>query len=218
MPTPKAGYFLKDGSRVPGTTTVIGRFKDSGGLIHWAWEQGRDGLDYRASRDTAGEIGNLAHALIEQNILGRPPEDCPDLSAVDPEKLLKARGAFDAYMSWASQSRLEIVETEMPLLSEEHRFGGTPDAVGLLDGKHVLLDWKSSNRIYGDYLTQIAAYAHLIEANRPYKIEGFHLCRFAKEHGDFSHHYFPDLSEAWRMFVLLREAYDIDKILKKRAG
>lgn len=36
MPTPKKGYYTSSGLRVPGVTTIIGRFKDSGGLIHWA--------------------------------------------------------------------------------------------------------------------------------------------------------------------------------------
>ena len=32
MPTPKKGYYV-DGEKVPGVTTVLGRFKESGGLI-----------------------------------------------------------------------------------------------------------------------------------------------------------------------------------------
>ena len=40
MAHPKGGYKL-DGKRVPGTTTIIGRFKDSGGLLYWAFEQGK---------------------------------------------------------------------------------------------------------------------------------------------------------------------------------
>jgi len=113
-----------------------------------------------------------------------------------------------------------MFETEITLVSEAHRFGGTPDAIGYLDGKLCLLDWKTSNAVYSDYLIQLAAYKVLWEENRPqYPLEGgFHLLRFAKEHGDFSHHFYPNLDEAWRQFVLLREAYDIDKQLKKRAA
>lgn len=40
MPHPKSGYKV-DGKSVPGTTTIIGRFKDAGGLLYWACEQGR---------------------------------------------------------------------------------------------------------------------------------------------------------------------------------
>ncbi len=80
------------------------------------------------------------------------------------------------------------------------------------------MDWKTSNGIYVDFLCQLGAYALLIEECRPdlYLDGGFHLCRFAKSHGDFAHHYWPNLDEAKRMFILLREAYDIDKALKKR--
>src|SRR6185369_1711903 len=36
MPTPTQGYRTADGKRVPGTTTILDRFKDSGGIIWWA--------------------------------------------------------------------------------------------------------------------------------------------------------------------------------------
>ena len=41
MGRPTLGYRLKDGTKVPGVTTIIGRFKDSGGLLWWAFEQGQ---------------------------------------------------------------------------------------------------------------------------------------------------------------------------------
>ena len=36
MPTPSEGYRI-DGKRVPSVTTIIGRFKESGALLRWAW-------------------------------------------------------------------------------------------------------------------------------------------------------------------------------------
>ena len=50
MPHPKAGYRDADGKRIPGVTTIIGRFKESGGLIRWAYGRGRDG-EAREPRD-----------------------------------------------------------------------------------------------------------------------------------------------------------------------
>jgi hypothetical protein len=83
-----------------------------------------------------------------------------------------------------------------------------------------LLDWKTSNAIYRDYLVQVAAYKWLWEEVHPDQplTGGFHICRFAKEHGDFSHHYYPNLDEAWEQFLLFRRAYEIDKQLKKRSA
>jgi len=105
----------------------------------------------------------------------------------------------------------------MELVSELYKFGGCPDAIGKIDGKLTLVDWKTSNSVYPDMLIQLAAYKQLWEENFPDRpLYGFHLCRFSKEHGDFAHHYYSELNDAWEQFKLFRQAYDLDKLLKKR--
>lgn len=223
MPTPRQGYFLHDGTKVPGTTTIIGKFKESGGLIQWAYKMGREheGLARQGKDaprhlydvvDKAADIGTQAHELVELHIAEREI----DFSTYDQ----KAKDAFDAYLSWEGQSKLHIVEQEIMLVSEEYRFGGTPDAIGEIGGELCLVDWKTSNSVYLDHLIQLAAYRQLWNENNPQRplTGGSHLCRFAKDHGDFAHHYYPNLDEAWRAFVLMRELYDITAQLKKRAA
>jgi hypothetical protein len=82
------------------------------------------------------------------------------------------------------------------------------------------VDVKTSSGVYRDNLLQVAAYRHLWEENNPgLKMNGgYHILRFAKEAGDFSHHFYPNLDEAWEMFLHLRAAYDLDLKLKKRAS
>lgn len=231
MPTPSQGYRLKDGTRIPGTTTIIGRFKDSGALIKWAYKQGREheGLaacGKPAPRDLyevtqgAADIGTVAHAMVEASINGADPWAVLSASELPQEARAKAHSSFDAYAAWASMSKLEIVHQEIPLVSEVYRFGGTPDAIGRINGALCLLDWKTSNAVYSDYLIQLAAYRALWEETHPDEplTGGFHLCRFSKEHGDFAHHFYPELGTAWEMFKRLREAYEFDKELKKRAA
>lgn len=221
MPTPKQGYHLADGTKVPGTTTILGRFKDSGALLRWAWKRGKDfpNEDLYASRDEAGDIGTAAHAMVEARIKGEDPESREELLTLDDEAKAKARNAFGMYEDWAAMSNLEIVAQEMMLVSERYRFGGTPDAIGMVRGELCLVDWKTSNGVYGDYLLQLAAYRLLWEENHPEQplTGGFHLCRFSKEHGDFAHHYYRELDSAREMFIHLRHAYEFDKELKKRA-
>ncbi len=216
MGRPKAGYNLQNGDKVPGVTTICGRFKDSGALIYWAWEQGKDGKDFRESRDKAASIGTLAHEMVEAHLhhLAFVPE-----GEASVENLQKATQAFDMYLTWEKQTKLDIIATEMPLVSETYKFGGTPDAIGIVDGKFCLLDWKTSNALYTDNLLQMAAYRALWEENNPKDplVGGFHLLRFSKEAGDFSHHYFSELEDAWQMFTHLRVAYELDKKLKNRA-
>lgn len=225
MAHPAGGYRNKDGKRVLGVTTVIGRFKDSGGLLYWAFEQGKAAERGEIEklydkRDEAAESGTLAHSMVEAHINGKNPAALVELQIAPEETAQQARNAFDAYRNWERMTKLKIVEQEMPLVSEKYQFGGCPDAIGEIDGELCLTDWKTSNSVYQDYLIQLAAYKQLWEENHPDRLltGGFHLCRFAKQHGDFAHHYYPDLSEAWEQFKLFLQAYKIDKQLKKRAA
>lgn len=221
MPTPKLGYYSKDGKRLPSVTTVISRFRDSGALMKWQFKMGFEqgvlcgkGMVYvedpYAIAKDAANIGTIIHALVDDHVHGRPHS----LDGQD-ERVISG---YNAYRQWETQTHIKIVATEMQLVSEKHHFGGTPDAIGEIDGKLVLADWKSSSGIYTDHLVQLAAYRMLWDENNPSRplTGGSHLVRFAKESGDFSHHYFPDLGEAQEQFLLFRRCYELDKRLQKR--
>ena len=221
MPHPKGGYKLKDGTRVPGVTTIISRFKDSGGLLHWAFAQGQAAERGEISnlydkRDEAAEAGTLAHSMVEAHINGTA---MPDLSKYPKEIAKHANQGYSNFVQWSTTNSISIVHQEEELVSEVYQFGGSPDAIGI-DAQHrfCIIDWKTSNAIYQDYLIQIAAYRVLWEENHPDKpiTGGFHLLRFSKEHADFAHHYWSELDDAWEQFKLFRKAYDLDKKLKQR--
>lgn len=236
MPTPHQGYYLPDGTKVPSVTTVLGKFKDPGGLIWWACEQGqknpnvpvRDALYGTKDKDT--DIGTGVHLMVEQHIKGGDPlrvvTDLLKDGMVSAEGVKKMRSGFKAYLAWERMTRLKITHQEIQLVCPEYRFGGTPDAIGLIDKQPCLLDWKTSKAVYPEMLVQIASYGYLAkhgllqnEDYRPLDIDvsGYHLVKFSKEHGDMSHHYFPDLTDAWEQFKRLRECFDTNKILEARA-
>jgi hypothetical protein len=221
---PAAGYRNAAGLKIPGVTTVLGRFKDSGGLMHWAYKTGVKhgyaegkgepipGANLYTERDDAGTAGNLAHDMIEAHILGKPL-----IPATSDAIYKQALNGFNQYLEWREQSKMEIVATEQSLVSEVFDYGGTVDAIGR-DAKDriVLLDWKTSNGIYTDYLIQLAAYAILLRECTPWRPEGFHLLRFSKESADFAHHYYGELDDAIAAFPLMVKLYEIDVKLKKR--
>jgi len=222
LPHPKGGYKLGDGRSVPGVTTIIKRFQESGGLLQWAFQQGKEGHEFLyEDRDRAAEVGTVAHALVEQYIANLTFKDTlQDFSTVPPAVMAPARAAFGAFKTWERQTKLEILHSEVSLVCECHCFGGTLDAIGDIEDKLCLLDFKSANALYHDALYQMAAYRHLWAINHPLERldGGFHLLRFSKSSGDFAHHFFPELEEAWVGFQLMRTLFDIDKSLKKRAG
>jgi len=217
MPRPRTPYKLEDGTVVPGVTTITGRFKDSGGLIYWAWTQGRDGKDLRETKDKAADVGTLVHGMVEERLRGHDPVAW--LAGYDrtSEIFDRACQGYQNWLAWKEGTALEIEPWEKPMVCEHHKYGGTPDALLRSgDGLVSLGDWKGSKGIYPETLLQLAAYAHLFEDMGLKLGGGFHIGRFSPEHGDFSHHHFSELDDAWEMFKHLRRAYDYDKLLKGR--
>lgn len=212
---PKTGYFARDGKRVPGVTSVL-IYKDPGALMWWAWKQGSEGKDFRETRDKAADAGHAAHAMIEANIHGRPmPDRAPDLDVQ-----MKAEQAFEAFLEWRKGVSLQIIDTERPLVSELHRYGGTYDALAVVNGKPALLDWKSGSGIYPETIAQLAAYRELIRENcgskRELAPEGAYCLRVGKEMGDFHHHGYTReiLDLGWERFQAAKWMYTLDQTLK----
>jgi hypothetical protein len=58
-------YLLKDGTQVPGASTIAKIGDDGSSLIHWAWNLGSRGLDYRKVRDQPPTSARSAHFMIE---------------------------------------------------------------------------------------------------------------------------------------------------------
>lgn len=220
MPHPKLGYRI-DGCKVPGVTTILGRFKDSGGLMYWAFEQGKAAergeiATLYESRDAAAEAGTLAHAMVQAHQDWGPMPVKEDYLF---DIWTQAEKGFKNYLTWAENTKIQVVHQEVEFVSRQFRYGGCIDAIGRdSQGRLCMIDWKTSNAIYPDYLCQVVAYQRgWDEVNSTTPITGgFHLCRFSKDHADFSHHYWENLDEAWELFKLYRLAYDIDKQLKRR--
>ena len=216
MPTIR--YKNAAGKRVPGTTTIISRFKDSGGLIHWAWQQGIDGKDYRATRDGAADIGTFGHSMVEACIHEQPIPEPPEI--FDKEQVAAAWQGLQAFKEWKEQTKLRITQTELNLVSEQYQYGGCPDWIGMANGKAMLADYKTSNATYAEGLLQIAAYDNLLTENGICVPERWYVLRTGRDYGDFHHHSIPEviLKKAWKAFVHMRRLYPLMAELKKVAS
>ena len=210
-------YKLESGKRVPSVTTITSRFKDSGGLIRWAWMQGIEGRKMEDTVELACDAGRLAHNLIENDIHER---EQPALDLENERDVLASR-CFDAYLSWRNGTRIEYTHTEIPLVSEKYAFGGTPDAIGTsASGRLMIVDWKTSGRIYHDHLVQCGAYALLWEEKTGEKVDEVHILRVGKEFANFTHAGVQrNLVELGiSAFLKMRELFEIDKALKRAMG
>lgn len=212
-----AKYKLANGSIVPGVTTIAGAYKDPGPLMYWSWKQGCEGKDFRDTRDLAATAGTIAHGWIDDSIHGRELRT----ATADDDTMGKARQAFEAFQRWRQGVSLTVIDTERPLISEIHSFGGTYDALAIVNGRISLLDWKTSSGVYPETISQLAAYRQLIRENcgskRDNCPEEAHCLRVGKEMGDFHHHGYTSeiLDAGWRRFLGSRAMWDEDRMLKR---
>ena len=205
---PTQVYKLKSGEKIPGVTTVIGGQLswNKNALMYWAWQQGKDGKDFRETKDAAADLGTRVHALIEREMRGERVTDIP----ADCESSLLA------FYEWRDAFKFEATGSEVALISEKYRYGGTCDYPGRVSGRRVIGDLKTSKGVYADHRIQLAAYGHLWDENFPDDpVTGFHLLQVGKEDGSFHHHYWPTLEKEFEAFFLLRGLYDLQKEIGK---
>jgi len=200
-------YKKKDGTVVAGVTTILGMIAKPA-LIHWAWNLGVKGEDYRKVRDKAASIGTIGHYLIECHL----KKVTPDLGNYSKNDIDKAETAFLAYLDFEKKHHLKLIASEIQLVSEKYGFGGTVDCYAELDGKKSLIDFKTSNGVWPEMRVQVAAYTELMKENG-YQVDDIHLLRIDKDTGEFSHHPFKDLSLEWKFFKYIVEAYPLKKVI-----
>ena len=221
MARPKKGYQNNEEKRVAGVTSVLNWYGDKGGIIYAANKLGLEGKTIRDEWYTkAANTGTLGHDFFEQYLhkqLDMEPIEI-DLDSYTITEITGAETARDSAIRWFENTHLEIIWTEMPLVSEKMQIGGTPDALGVdAQGNYVIADWKTGG-VYGSALFQVAAYKILVEENLPdVEIKGFHVVRFAKDTGDFVHRYYPELDKQVEAYPQMVKLFRLMQETEKRA-
>ena len=201
-----------DGVKVPSVTTVLG-ILNKPALVHWAWQLGCDGIDYREARDNAADIGTLAHYLIMCYLKGEEP----DTSEYSEQDIDKAENCVLKFHEWARDKTIEPIIVEGSLVSKEHRFGGTIDFYGYVNSELTLVDFKTGKALYLDMFGQLAGYEHLLIENS-YPVESVRILRIGRtEDEGFEERTLQDLSKHWKIFWHCLELYNLQKEVKKGA-
>lgn len=134
-----------DGVFFPSVTTIIAS-EPHPWLDKW-----REKWGALADRKTkaASVVGSEFHRCVEQYLdTGRFSSPCT-----------RVTGMMGSFITWAQGVDGVVDATELKVISRTYAYSGTLDAVGKLDGKPVVFDWKTSSRIYPSVDMQLAAYA-----------------------------------------------------------
>jgi hypothetical protein len=221
MPRPKDGYQNAAGQAVPGVHDITSRYKETGGLLNWAYSQGKKGVPlYQAN---VLQIGHAVHRMAELDLRGAPTDEVetvPYQMLGLAEDIDKAFAAFREYLHWRKDHCVRALAFEEALVSELHQVGGTPDTIALVDGDRALLDFKTSKTASDIYLDQrlaMAAHGCLWHENHPdLPLAGYHLIILPKDGSRFGHHAFADLSLELEMFLLQLDCWRIERGLQRK--
>lgn len=144
---------------LPGVTTVLSNTADKGFVDRWRAKVGAEAADLILAMSI--DRGNNLHAYIESYFEGK--EFIPQITYPDNEAHLERMVAvIKPYIE-----AIEPLHIEIPTW-HSLGFGGSPDCVGLIDGKVTIFDWKNSLKpkkeaYIADYYLQTAAYSLSVE-------------------------------------------------------
>lgn len=167
-------YKMKDGTRVPGTTTITGLLNKPQ-LVSWANKLGLEGIDSSKYVDEAAAIGTLAHAMVQAHL----QKEEIDYDQYSKLQIDLAENSLISFFEWKKRHEIEVfrvenkvdgryqeeIYVEKQMVSDKMKYGGTIDCYCLLDGVPTLLDFKTGKAVYDEYFVQLAAYAELLREN-----------------------------------------------------
>lgn len=167
-------------------------------------------------RDAAANAGTLAHAFVENHLRGLPE---PSRKEYTDEAIEKAEGCFLTFLDWEKNHELIVVDSEVPITSEERPCGGTIDHVIETNTSRVvasgveIMDLKTGKDIYLEAKIQVGEYEELWEEKHPNRpVTGCHILRLGPN-GEFTHRFFPTLKDYRRIFkACLVITQELDKL------
>lgn len=169
----------------------------------------------------AGDIGHMAHECLEDSIryVLEHTEDHIVRELKNTPTDEKAAAAALSGFNWMKAHNVRWIETESKIYSKEYGYAGTMDGLALVDScsdrtccRHAfkdhlsLIDWKSSNYLYIEYLFQTASYQHAKQEESGMQIVDRWVLRLGKneeEAGKFEPWYMgpEDFAEDFAGFV-----------------
>lgn len=148
-------YYNQNGKEVPSVTTIL-KAVNKPQLVQWAHFMGTRHVDIDALLDDSAFFGNCIHDYLESYF--NHGYYIPIEERLNIENYKKAVNNFKWFMKGKT---FETIMTETARANE--LYGGTLDFYGVLDGKKLLIDFKTSKQVYSTYLLQLGGYYGLIK-------------------------------------------------------
>lgn len=138
---------------------------------------------HTVKKEEAAGIGELVHNWVEAFARSQTHgESLPEIADDLPDPVING---INAFLDWHAQHDVKFIATEKMVYSKQHGFVGLADAIAEIDGKRILLDYKTGKGIYNEFYYQVAGYRLAYEEENG-KLDGCMILHFDKESGNFN--------------------------------
>jgi hypothetical protein len=137
---------------------------------------------HQIKKEEAASVGHMVHAYAEAfalAIISR--QEAPNIPEDADEKV---KSGINAFLKWFVDHDVKFIMAERMVYSMAHGFVGITDAIATVDGKKMVIDWKTSKAIYAEHQYQVAAYRMAYEEESGIRLDGALIVHFDKETGD----------------------------------
>ena len=177
-------YFW-EGKIVPRTNEIISAMIHKEYLVEWAAKMASVHKDYKTIRDAAAAKGTTVHQLIENTLNGKDIH----LENIDVTEIRSVTNAYNSFLDWHlglinNDNSVFCIGTELGLVCPY--YGGTADAIFEINGKNILVDFKTSNHPSFQYFMQLAAYYYILTEYMNIKIDGTCVLMLSKTKREFT--------------------------------
>jgi hypothetical protein len=130
--------YMLDGKRVVSVSTLAKVcYSDPGGLMHYAWKHGMNGVDYKEETKVAQEAGSAAHAQLEALAQTGKPLDLSE----QPERV---RGALQGVAKWWFDCEPTFLASEVMVCSPTLNYAGRFDFLAQVGDDIFIGDLKTT--------------------------------------------------------------------------
>ena|SRR3990167_3195606 len=153
----------------PSSTTILHAYPQSEFLTKWIADNGWQ--ESQSIKSAAGERGTMVHKAIEALLNGTQLWKggmVPGMTrTISVEEWFKLTTFVDFY----HECRPKLIANELPVFSKKYGYCGRTDYICEIDGKIVLMDFKTSNHLHRSFPLQFASYANAVEEITDLKID-----------------------------------------------
>jgi len=222
-----------NGKIVFGVTSITGVL-DKPALMYWSANMGAEYADkvlvpgmvidelnkpaiiegiktaFRKKSKEAADIGTAVHKYLEDYLnAGINGEPLPEMPV---NKHIK--NAILAFLEWTKENKVKFVSAERKVYSKKHGYAGTLDALGYVNGKLAIVDFKTSSGIYPEMFIQTSAYAQAVNEEDGTEIKDCYIVRVPKDGSEFEVQKDDHLDLNFKSFLGCLENYKRQMFMK----